>query len=62
MASNKDTVGAMEKGRVGAMVVFMVTVGATAVLMAWAIVVVAIKGWAVERGRAERFAGRGGGA
>jgi len=40
----------------------MVTVGATAVLMAWAIVVVAIKGWAVERGRAERFAGRGGGA
>jgi len=62
MASNKDTVGAMEKGRVGAMVVFMVMVGATAVLMAWAIVVVAVKGWAVERGRAKRFAGRGGGA
>lgn len=58
MASNRDTVAAMESGGVGAMVVFMMTVGGTAVLMAWAIVVVAVGGWAVRRGRAVRFAGR----
>lgn len=62
MASNRDTVSAMERAGVGAMVVFMVAVGGTAVLMAWVIVVVAVKGWAVRRGPAVRFARRIGAA
>lgn len=62
MASNRDTVSAMERAGVGAMVVYMVAVGGTAFLMAWVIVVVAVKGWAVRRGRAVGFARRVGAA
>ncbi|KAL8702977.1 MAG: hypothetical protein Q9201_003838 [Fulgogasparrea decipioides] len=49
VASNKDTVAAMERHDLNAMFVFTVTMGWTAFLMAWAIIVLAVKGWAVRR-------------
>ena len=49
MASNKDTVAAMERYGIHAMFPFTVMMGFTAFLMAWAIVVLAVKGWAVRR-------------
>lgn len=51
---NKDTVSSMQHYDVNAMFAFTVTMGFTAFLMAWQIVVLAIKGWAVrkEAGRA----------
>lgn len=48
MASNKDTVGAMEKHGLDAMFSFTVTMGFTAFLMAWTIIVLAVRGWAVR--------------
>ena len=59
MASNKDTVAAMERYELNAMFVFTVTMGFTAFLMAWTIVVLAVKGWAVKRSSLEgRITGR----
>ena len=49
MASNKDTVGAMERFDLNAMFLFTVTMGFTAFLMAWTILVLAVKGWATKR-------------
>ena len=49
MASNRDTVTAMEYYGLHAMFPFTVTMGFTAFLMAWAIIVLAVKGWAVRR-------------
>ena len=49
MASNKDTVAAMEHYDLNAMFVFTVTMGFTAFLMAWTILVLAVKGWAARR-------------
>lgn len=49
MASNADSVEAMDFNNVGAMFVFTVTIGFVTFLMAWIILVVAIKGWAVRR-------------
>lgn len=49
MASNKDTVGAMEKQGLDAMFSFTLTMGFTAFLMAWTIIVLAVRGWAVRR-------------
>ena len=49
MASNKDTVGAMEHYDLNAMFAFTVTMGFTAFLMAWTILVLAVKGWAMQR-------------
>ncbi|KAL9003487.1 MAG: hypothetical protein Q9188_003644 [Gyalolechia gomerana] len=49
IASNKDTVAAMERYDLNAMFVFTVTMGWTAFLMAWQIIVLAIKGWAVRK-------------
>jgi len=49
MASSQDTVNAMEQYGLHAMFPFTVTMGFTAFLMAWAIVVLAVKGWAVRR-------------
>ncbi|KAL8774978.1 MAG: hypothetical protein Q9209_000457 [Squamulea sp. 1 TL-2023] len=49
IASNKDTVAAIERHDLNAMFIFTVTMGWTAFLMAWEIVVLAIKGWAVRR-------------
>ena len=49
MASNKDTVAAMEHYDLNAMFIFTVTMGFTAFLMAWTILVLAVKGWATRR-------------
>lgn len=49
MASNKDTVAAMERYHLDAMFLFTVTMGFSAFLMAWTIVVLAVKGWAARR-------------
>ena len=49
MASNKDVVKIMEEHDLMAMFVFTVVVGVTALLMAWEIVVLAIKGWVFYR-------------
>lgn len=48
MASNKDTIAAMEHYHLHAMFPFTVTMGFTSLLMAWAIVVLAVRGWAVR--------------
>ena len=63
MASNKDTVAAMEKHDLDAMFIFTLTMGFTAFLMAWTMVVLAVKGWAVRRQQPPLLAirGRGGG-
>ncbi|KAI9723579.1 MAG: hypothetical protein M1812_000879 [Candelaria pacifica] len=49
MASNKDTVAAMDDNGLDAMFIFTLTMGLTAFLMAWAMLVVAVKGWALRR-------------
>ncbi|KAL9126404.1 MAG: hypothetical protein Q9217_004532 [Psora testacea] len=49
MASNRDTVAAMEHYGLHAMFPFTVTMGFTAFLMAWVIIVLTVKGWAVRR-------------
>lgn len=49
MASNKNTVAAMEHYDLDAMFIFTVTMGLTAFLMAWTILVLALKGWAARR-------------
>ena len=49
MASNRNTVSAMESYGLHAMFPFTLTMGFTAFTMAWTIVVLAIKGWAVRR-------------
>ena len=49
IASNKDTVATMEHYNLHAMFPFTVTMGFTALLMAWAIIVLAVKGWAMRR-------------
>jgi hypothetical protein len=49
MASNKDTVAAMENHDLHAMFPFTVTMGFTCFLMAWTIIVLAVNGWAVKR-------------
>ncbi|KAF1920407.1 hypothetical protein BDU57DRAFT_508710 [Ampelomyces quisqualis] len=46
MLSNKDTVAVLEEYNLDAMFTFTVTMGLTALLMAWATCVIAIKGWA----------------
>ena len=55
MASNKDTVAAMEHYNLNAMFAFTVTMGFTSLLMAWAIIVLAVKGWAVRRRQASQM-------
>ena len=56
MVSNKDTVAALESYNLDAMFTFTVTMGLVALLMAWTVVVVAIKGWATCRESGSRFA------
>lgn len=56
MASNRDTVGAMEKHGLDAMFGFTLTMGFTAFLMAWTIIVLAIRGWAIRRQRSYSLA------
>ncbi|CAD6587607.1 MAG: hypothetical protein ASARMPRED_003196 [Alectoria sarmentosa] len=57
MASNKDTVAAMEKYNLNAMFVLTVTIGFTSLLMAWAIIALAVKGWAARRGQVSQMYG-----
>ena len=49
MASNRDTVDALEAHGIHAMFPFTVVMGFTAFLMAYSIFVLAVKGWAVRR-------------
>lgn len=49
MSSARDTVSAMESNNLDAMFVFTVTMGLITFLMAWIILVIAIKGWAVRK-------------
>ena len=58
MASNKDTVAAMEAHNLNAMFVFTVMMGVTAFLMAWTILVLAVKGWALRREQRRLFLSR----
>lgn len=51
IASNKDTVAAMERHDLNAMFIFTVTMGLTAFLMAWTIIVLAVKGWATKKSK-----------
>ena len=56
MVSNKDTVAALESYDLDAMFTFTVTMGFTALLMAWTTVLIAIKGWAVRKRNTSQFA------
>ncbi|PVH76018.1 integral membrane protein [Cadophora sp. DSE1049] len=49
MASARDTVMAMENNGLDAMFIFTVSMGVITFLMAWIIMVIAIKGWAVRK-------------
>ncbi|EXJ78443.1 hypothetical protein A1O1_08843 [Capronia coronata CBS 617.96] len=49
MASNRDTVDAMIENHLNAMLVATVTMGITAVLMAWCLALVAVNDWAQRR-------------
>lgn len=49
MASSSDTVEAMEYNNLDAMFVFTVAMGIITFLMAWIILVIAIKGWAIKK-------------
>ncbi|OHE98536.1 hypothetical protein CORC01_06157 [Colletotrichum orchidophilum] len=49
MASASDTVVGMEHYNLDAMFMYTVTMGLVGVLMAWVIIVLAIKGWAVRK-------------
>lgn len=58
MASAKDTVTSMELYDLDAMFVFTVAMGVITTLMAWIILVIAIKGWAVRKENRASFASR----
>jgi hypothetical protein len=49
MLQNRDTVQPMIDNGVNAMVVATVTMGITAMLMAWVMFLLAVKGWAEKR-------------
>ncbi|KFY33436.1 hypothetical protein V494_07650 [Pseudogymnoascus sp. VKM F-4513 (FW-928)] len=51
MASSRDTVVSMEYNNLDAMFVFTVTMGLVSFLMAWIVLNVAVKGWALRRER-----------
>jgi hypothetical protein len=56
MLSNKDTVAVLEGYSLDAMFTFTVTMGLTALLMAWTTVVIAIKGWATRGESCSQYA------
>ena len=56
MASNRNTVDSLEAHGIHAMFPFTVVMGFTAFLMAWTIIVLAIKGWAVGASPQQRSA------
>lgn len=49
MVSNKDTVAVLEQYGLDAMFTFTITMGMTALLMAWTTVLIGIKGWALGK-------------
>lgn len=49
MASSTDTVAAMENNHLDVMFMYTVTMGLVGLLMAWEILVIALKGWAVRK-------------
>jgi hypothetical protein len=51
MCSSRDVIRAMEWNGLDAMFGFTVTMGLTALIMAWEVVLIAIKGWAVRKER-----------
>ncbi|KAG0647157.1 hypothetical protein D0Z07_7112 [Hyphodiscus hymeniophilus] len=55
MLSARDVVETMEQYGLDAMFIFTVTMGLITFLMAWIVVVIAIKGWAVRRENRSRF-------
>jgi hypothetical protein len=55
MASTKDVVAIIEENNIAAMFVFTVAMGFVMLLMAWVIIVIAIKGWAVRKEAAKGF-------
>lgn len=49
MGSTKDITRIMDERNLMAMFIFTVMMGLTAFIMAWEVVVLALKGWAVRR-------------
>jgi hypothetical protein len=49
MASSRDVVESLEYNSLDAMFCFTVTMGLTALIMAWTVILLAIKGWAVRK-------------
>jgi hypothetical protein len=62
IVSNKDTVASLEAYKLDAMFMFTVTMGFTALIMAWTTIVLAIKGWAVRKANASQFVKNNAGA
>lgn len=48
MASNKDTINALEEYDLDSMFVFTVMMGLTCLVMAWTLITVAVEGWAIR--------------
>jgi hypothetical protein len=59
--SNKDTVAVLEGYNLDAMFTFTVTMGLTAILMAWTTVLIATKGWAARKEGRRMYAKRSAG-
>ncbi|KAL9071046.1 MAG: hypothetical protein Q9157_005600 [Trypethelium eluteriae] len=58
MASNRATVTALEQYDLDAMFIFTLTMGSSALLMAWCAIVVALKGWAYRKENRSLFSYR----
>jgi len=52
MNSAADTVHAIESNGLDAMTIFTLTLGLTGMILAWEVVLFALKGWAVRKERA----------
>jgi hypothetical protein len=49
MNSASDSVWSIESNGLDAMTVFTITMGVTGILLAWEVIVYAIKGWAMRK-------------
>jgi Protein of unknown function (Ytp1) len=54
-AQASDIINVLDSCKLDAMFTFNVAIGLTAFIMAWEILVIAIKAWAVKRQAASRF-------
>jgi hypothetical protein len=61
MLSNTDTVAALESYNLDAMFTLTVTIGLTALILAWTTVLIAVKGWAVRKENSTQYAKRNAG-